>query len=106
MAIKMVSLTCNHCGANLDIDLNNLMVYCPFCGQKLMIDAGQMIDILKEKEKTKQKGLKYERDVSVVNRVMDTRERKNRDDNKALVIVAVIFAVFLLALWIMVFKTT
>lgn len=57
--IRMVNLTCTNCGASLDLDIDSLQLYCPFCGNRLMIDVEQMKDILLEKERTKQKGLEY-----------------------------------------------
>ena len=56
--MKLVEMKCNNCNASLNIDLDNLQAFCPFCGQKLMIDFDQLASLLKEKEKTKQEAIK------------------------------------------------
>lgn len=51
--MQLLNLNCNNCGAKLDIDLDNLQAFCPYCGQKLMMDFEQLAHVLSEKEKTK-----------------------------------------------------
>lgn len=51
--MQLVKMKCNNCDAQLDVDLDNLQAYCPYCGQKLMLDFGQLAWALDEKEKTK-----------------------------------------------------
>lgn len=48
-----MKLNCNNCNAQLDLELDNMQAYCPFCGQKLLLDFDQVEQILAEKEKTK-----------------------------------------------------
>lgn len=77
MAIKMVRLKCQNCGSSLDLDMDNLMAYCPYCGQKLLFDVDQIGNILLEKEKTKQK---------VIDRDIETKRIENEQkkiDNEA-----------------------
>ena len=38
--IKMVSVVCPECRANLEIDRNRKMCYCQYCGTKILIDDG------------------------------------------------------------------
>lgn len=38
----------------LDLDLDNLIAYCPYCGNKILIDVEQLVELLTEREKTKQ----------------------------------------------------
>ena len=64
-----------------------------------MIDVGQMADILAEKEKTKQKRLKYERDVKVVQTVAENRQKgKDHAGLIGLAVFIVIFAVCFIAM--------
>lgn len=51
--MKLVNLRCDSCNAQLEVDLDNLMTYCPYCGRKLLIDIDHIDEILKEKEKTR-----------------------------------------------------
>lgn len=52
---KLIKLKCDNCNAVLDVDINKMIAYCPYCGQKLLIDNNTLF---KEKEKTKRKKLK------------------------------------------------
>ena len=51
--MKIISITCPSCNGKLDFDLDDTKIYCPYCGQKLMIDYEEMDKIYIEKEKTK-----------------------------------------------------
>ena len=51
--MRLVEFTCGNCSAQLDIDLDHLQAYCPFCGKKLMMDFDKLDRVLTEKEKTK-----------------------------------------------------
>lgn len=51
--MQLIKMNCNNCGAQLNIDLDNLQANCPYCGQKLMMDFDQLGRVLAEKEKTK-----------------------------------------------------
>lgn len=90
MATKLVRLKCQSCGSALDLDMDHLIVYCPYCGQKLLFDVDQIGSILLEKEKTKQK---------VIDRDIETKrienEQKRKEDNKA--IIGMILMIIMLA---------
>ena len=51
--MRLVQTTCNKCGAQLDIDLDHLQAYCPYCGIKLLMDFNKLDRVLTEKEKTR-----------------------------------------------------
>ena len=94
-------MTCDKCGANLDVDLEHLQAYCPYCGAKLLIDVSQMADIINKKEQTKQKEMKYDHNYKILNTILDYRERKNiqrdRERNKSAIIgFSILIFVFLL----------
>ena len=48
------SMKCNNCGATLELDIDNMIAYCPYCGKKLMFDIDQLDEIIKAREQTKQ----------------------------------------------------
>ena len=52
MAVNLIHMKCQNCGANLDIDLDHMMAFCPYCGEKILIDIDQLSSVLVEKEKT------------------------------------------------------
>ena len=51
--MNLIKLSCQNCNGQIDVDVDNMMAYCPYCGQKLMFDLDQMDLVLAEKEKTK-----------------------------------------------------
>lgn len=51
--MKFIELTCRNCGATLEVDVDRLQAYCPYCGKKLLFDLNQMETVLSEKERTK-----------------------------------------------------
>ena len=57
--MKLVELTCENCGAQLEVDLDRKIAYCPYCRQKLMINLDRMDTVLAEREKTKRLQMVY-----------------------------------------------
>lgn len=78
MATNIIHLKCQNCGAALDLDMDNLIAYCPYCGRKLLFDIDQLGNILIEKEKTKQKVI--DRDIET--KRIENERKKNRDNNE------------------------
>lgn len=52
--MNLIELKCSNCKASMEADLDNLQVYCPYCGQKLLIDMDKLNEVLKAKERTRQ----------------------------------------------------
>ncbi len=77
--MQLIKLRCNNCSAQLDIDLDNLQIYCPYCGQKLMIGFDQLGKVLAEKEKTKRT---IEREEQQTRRVQMAYEHEARERDK------------------------
>jgi len=91
--MRLVEMICNHCGAELDLNLDRLQVYCPYCGNKLSIDFDGIADVFVEKEKTQRVKLKNE--YSLEDKKMTyAHEQKEKSFNKKAVI-ALIIAVLL-----------
>ncbi len=51
--MKIKPVQCPNCGANVDLDLENLQKFCAQCGTKLMIDIENVEAILVAREKTR-----------------------------------------------------
>ncbi|MBQ6343594.1 MAG: zinc ribbon domain-containing protein [Anaerolineaceae bacterium] len=93
METKLIHMKCQNCGANLDIDLDHLTAFCPYCGEKLMIDVEKLGDVLIEKEKTKQKEMEFNNKIQY-EEVVNEEKRKNKknefnDDVKRTIILMV-----------------
>lgn len=94
-ANKSFSMKCENCGATLDLDLDNLLAYCPYCGNKLLIDVSQLGQILTEREKTKREEqrtkqaqerteqLRYQKEVELEKIRMETESKERIEKRKS-----------------------
>lgn len=62
--MKLIKMECPNCHAGLEIDIEHMQAYCPYCGTKLLFDLDQINHIIAEKEKTKRYKIKQESEVS------------------------------------------
>ena len=52
-------MNCPACGAGLELDIDNLISFCPYCGGKLLVDPVAFKEVLIEKERTKRIEMEY-----------------------------------------------
>lgn len=106
--MKLVNLRCDSCNAQMEVDLDNLMTYCPYCGRKLLIDVDHIDDVLKEKEKTKRNQDQSQenmfREQEQTKRTQIEYEYKEREDKREhrltlIVIILPLLALLALAGW-------
>lgn len=71
--MKIVDPKCKNCGAKLSFDSNKAMLYCPYCGTKLLIIYGDEV----KAEKVKADAY---RDVELVRE--ETEREKNRQEHE------------------------
>lgn len=76
--MKLIKLKCNNCNAPLEVDIDNLIAYCPYCRQKLLFDLDQMERVLAEKEQTKRAKEKTKQSEEVTKRVQIENEYKDK----------------------------
>lgn len=84
--MKLLKLNCNNCNAQLEVDIENLQAYCPYCGQKLLFDLEQMERVLVEKEQTKRARERTKRSEEATKRVQiecEYRDKKDRREKAA-----------------------
>ena len=79
-----LELTCVKCGGSLNLDLDNLQSFCPYCGSKLMIDTNQLSDILSEREETKRYQMQLEHKERKA-------EQERKESSKAAIFCLVVF---------------
>jgi len=48
-------LKCSNCKANLDLNLDNMIAYCPFCGEKIIVDVQSLTKLLTESQVTERR---------------------------------------------------
>lgn len=58
--MKLIRLKCQNCNANLEMDYDRLLAYCPYCGEKLLIDDNNLGEYLSQRELTKRDQIRRE----------------------------------------------
>lgn len=94
--MQFVKMKCNNCGAQLNVDLDNLQASCPYCSQKLMIDFDQLAWVLAEKEKTK-RAVEREAYETLRTKMSYEHESKEKDKDwkkKAIVAIGIVLVCF------------
>ena len=95
MSARLIHMKCQNCGANLELDLDKLIAFCPFCGAKLMIDVEQLSSVLVEKEKTKQIGMEYDHDLETKRMEIEERKRNQKEADRAVLFFIIGVAIFI-----------
>ena len=97
---NQIELTCSKCGGSLNFDLDNMQSFCPYCGEKLLIDTSQLGMILSEKEETKRLQLELEKEER--NEIRKHKEQKwdNMIIAGTLGLVVLLMIAGALALWL------
>ena len=93
-------MECPNCHAALDIDIEHMQAYCPYCGTKLLFDLDQLNQIFAEKEKTKRLQIEKETEVSKA-KIQAIIDILNTDTGRGLAFFLCI-ALVMLSLWIMI----
>ncbi len=94
--MELKPIKCANCGAQLEIDLDNIITFCPYCGSKLMIETDQLGRIISEKEETKRQFIHETHKTIRSKNKLDYEERNNNNTLKYLLIwMALSFFVFL-----------
>lgn len=109
-----VSLKCNNCGADLEMDKNNLMPMCPYCGKKMLYDAATVSKLMKtaiiETERTKrhvssdytkrQESTEYTKRVKAHEKTERAKSRHEFWDSCMIYIVIIILVLFMFFLYL------
>ena len=56
--MKLINPDCKKCEATLEINLDKLQAFCPYCGSRLMIDVDKFDSLFKEMEITKREQIR------------------------------------------------
>ena len=98
--MRLTQMKCQNCNQNLDIDLDHLTSFCPYCGTKLMFDMEKLNEVLVAKEQTKQKELEYEHEINMKKIESEEADKEEKKNNKNTIIIAIAFAVVILFSWL------
>lgn len=98
--MQLTRLNCPNCDAPLEIDMDNMEAYCPYCGQKLMFDTEQIGKLFAEREKTKQ-------EQELTKRIEIQKKYKEREEIRSIklligcvLFIILMFAIAALANWL------
>ena len=86
--MKYISMTCNKCGADLNIDLDQGYGFCSHCGNKVYADYSD--ELLIEKEKTKQKRIDLTSQREKYFHKNKIKESDNEDDFSFIILICCI----------------
>lgn len=77
--MKIVEAKCKHCGAELSFDSGKTMLFCPYCGTKLLIidgdevkaeqvraDAYREVELAREETKRERDRQEHEREKEII----------------------------------------
>ena len=89
-------MKCINCDATLELDLDNLQKFCPYCGSKILVEPAVFQEILAEREETKRLEMKYKQEEKL-QAMKDAEERRGGDQLFMLVLIPLLaFIVFAL----------
>ena len=63
--MNIIKAECQNCHATLNIDLENMIAKCPYCGGEYIIYSNQLSNVVKQKEKTKRFALQKNADIAI-----------------------------------------
>lgn len=99
--MRLVEMTCNSCNAQLELDLDKMQAFCPYCGKKLTVDVDKLSDVLIEKEKTNRDKVKREYDIQ--EKKLDFEQKQElgkKNARSSWIIAAVMWAVIGLVVFV------
>ena len=84
-------MECPGCKANLEIDQDNLIAFCPYCGKKLLYDSNGMSYVLTEREKTKRASINHDFELE---KIKTEHEEKRKDELHDTLMIFLPFLIF------------
>lgn len=87
----LIETECFHCGASLNVDLDNLVSTCPYCDQKVLINPDAYKDIIAEHEATKREEMR----IAHEKEQLRARKEAKEQSRKTKLTLGVVGAIFL-----------
>ena len=96
--MKFIEIECPGCKADLEIDQDNMIAFCPYCGKKLFYEFDGMSYVLTEKEKTKRTILKNNTKLKTIE--LEKEENRKDDIHKLKInFLYFLFFIFVMLTW-------
>ena len=74
----LIETECFHCGASLNVDLDNLVSTCPYCDQKVLINPDAYKDIIAEHEATKREEMRIAHEKEQLRAKKEEKEKRKK----------------------------
>lgn len=92
MSQNTIHLQCKSCGGNLDIDRNQSLIFCPFCGSRELLIDSDAVAVEKIRQQTEFK--KWEREDLQQQREENEKYKNSKAGNVALVFAIICGLIF------------
>lgn len=76
--MQMFEYKCKHCGADLQLDFDNLQGFCQHCGSAVMIESATLSKLMMEREKTRQIKLQHEHEERMYDKKVEAERKEKR----------------------------
>ena len=88
-----MNLNCQNCNGTIDIDIDDMQAYCPYCGKKLLFDVDQMKRILEGSERI----IRAQERTKRAKLELEYREKKEKRENSTAfrIMIGSVISVFL-----------
>ena len=92
--MRIVNLKCENCGAYADVNIDNPLAYCPYCGD-IIFDFDSTNEVLKEKERTRRAAERTKQKQEETRQKQMEYEYAEHQEKRELATVFLIFAVLI-----------
>ena len=76
--MQLFEYKCKNCGANLQLDLDNLHGFCQHCGSAVLIESSMLSQLIMEREKTKQMKMQHSHEEIMFDKKIEAERRSER----------------------------
>ena len=101
MAENTVKLTCSDCGGTMDIDADNKVLLCPFCGSKKIILESDEVKIAKIQADADVEKARMEHESEMRRQEYDNEEQKRNDKEENMYIIGLVVFVIIMVYYMM-----
>lgn len=80
--MKMISLKCPECGADIDIEEGHKQCFCKYCGTKILIDDGNSTYTYRKVDEARIKEAEVEKAIRLKELELELYDKKSKEDKK------------------------
>jgi DNA-directed RNA polymerase subunit RPC12/RpoP len=103
--VKIISLKCPECGADISIEEGHKQCFCQYCGAKIMIDDGSTTHTYRKVDEARIKEAEVEREIRLKELELELYDKQAKEKNQKLshkYLNAAIFIVILISILFMI----